>query len=542
MKSTSFKKEYLLVFFSIVAITLLYAGYTDHRWEDWYITYRASKNLATGHGLTFTVGEHVYSYTSIIGTVLPSFLNFITGNASDEYVIWLFRIVNAVFLGFTGVMLLKIAESKGFTLIAKILLIVLFATNILIIDFSINGMETAFMMFFVTSLLSVLLIPNIPSTLKLGFILTGLVYTRPDAFIYAGTLLLGFFIFQPLINDAVKNRFDFFKFFLKPICIAIIAYLPWLIWAWSYYGSPIPNTITAKGALQHHSIHSMLIDLYNYPFNEVYLNDSISRMFFLPPYIKFGGFHTETMILVFPGLLSMFYFFSRYGKKEVRAISLGIFFQGFYLETISGQGPMPWYVPNVGISVILVLCILFNYLSRSGFFTKRVLAIQGIAALAIVLNLFIFCRGAYELKTQQQVIEIGNRKVIGLWLKDHAQKGDKVFLECLGYIGFYSNLKMYDFPGMSSPEVVNARKETKQNRFGPVINKLKPTWVILRPHEINDVGKTNPGVLDSFYKQVQVFDVTDKVPPHLKGREYLMFDTKFILFHIKDNTDTVKTL
>lgn len=236
MKITPVKKQYILVFISIVSIALLYAGYTDHRWEDWYITYRASKNLATGHGLTFTVGEHVYSYTSVIGTLVPSFLNLITGNTSDELVIWLFRVVNVIFLGFTGILLLRIAESKGFSLVAKILLIVLFATNILIIDFSINGMETAFMMFFITSLLSVLLIPEVPSTLKLGFIFTGLVYTRPDAFIYAGTLLLGFFIFQPVINDAIKNRFDFVKFFLKPICIAIVAYLPWLIWAWSYYG------------------------------------------------------------------------------------------------------------------------------------------------------------------------------------------------------------------------------------------------------------------------------------------------------------------
>jgi len=542
MGIASINKKYILIFLSIVAITMLYAGYTDHRWEDWYITYRASKNLATGHGLTFTVGERVYSYTSIIGTILPSFLNFITGNTSDETVIWLFRIVNAIFLGMTGVLLLKIAESKGFSLIAKILLIVLFATNILLIDFSINGMETAFMMFFLTMLLSVLLIPKPQSILKLGFIFTALIYTRPDAFIYAGVLLLGFFIFQPTINDAVKNRFDFVKLFILPLGIAIVAYLPWLIWAWSYYGSPIPNTITAKGALQHHTIHSMLIDMYNYPFNEVYLNDSISRMFFLPPYIKFGGFHTETMILVFPGLLAMFYFFSKYGKKEVRAISLGIFFQGFYLETISGQGPMPWYVPNVGISVILVLCILFNYLSKSGYFTNRTFAIQGIAAVAIALNLFIFCRGAYELKEQQKIIEIGNRKVIGLWLKDHAQKGDKVFLECLGYIGFYSNLKMYDFPGMSSPEVVNARKAVKMNRFGPVIDRLKPTWVLLRPNEILDIAETNPNMIDSFYQPIKVFDVTDKVPQHMKGREYLMFDTKFTLFHIKDSVQTPKAL
>src|ERR1700712_3330783 len=98
MGNTSFDKKYLLVFFSIVAITLLYAGYTDHRWEDWYITYRASKNLATGHGLTFTVGERVYSYTSPLGVLLPAAASLLTGNSSDAAALWIFRVFGAVAL------------------------------------------------------------------------------------------------------------------------------------------------------------------------------------------------------------------------------------------------------------------------------------------------------------------------------------------------------------------------------------------------------------------------------------------------------------
>jgi hypothetical protein len=34
------KKQNLVIFLAIAA----FAWYTDHRWEDWYITYRASKN------------------------------------------------------------------------------------------------------------------------------------------------------------------------------------------------------------------------------------------------------------------------------------------------------------------------------------------------------------------------------------------------------------------------------------------------------------------------------------------------------------------
>ena len=92
--------------------------------------------------------------------------------------------------------------------------------------------------------------------------------------------------------------------------------------------------------------------------------------------------------------------------------------------------------------------------------------------------------GAYQLKLQQNIIENGNRKEIGLWLKDHATPNDTVFLEPLGYIGFYSQLKMLDFPGLSSQEVLSARKKLQTDRYAKLINELRPNWLVLRPREV----------------------------------------------------------
>ncbi len=67
---------------------------------------------------------------------------------------------------------------------------------------------------------------------------------------------------------------------------------------------------------------------------------------------------------------------------------------------------------------------------------------------------------AYQLKWQQQLIERNNREAIGLWLKENSESPkDTVFLEPLGCIGFYSNLKMLVFPGLSSPEMIAARRK-----------------------------------------------------------------------------------
>ncbi len=61
-----------IVFGLVFALALSWAVYSQQAWEDYYITYRASKNLAEGHGLTFTPGERVHSFTSPLGVLLPA--------------------------------------------------------------------------------------------------------------------------------------------------------------------------------------------------------------------------------------------------------------------------------------------------------------------------------------------------------------------------------------------------------------------------------------------------------------------------------------
>ncbi len=129
-------------------IALSFAIYTQHAWEDWYITYRCSKNLCLGNGLVYQIGQRVHAFTSPIGTLLPTILSIITLNSSDELVLWLFRIIGCFLLGLSAILLFRAAQKYSFYLFTTIFLISMFGTNIKIIDFSINGMETAFMIFF----------------------------------------------------------------------------------------------------------------------------------------------------------------------------------------------------------------------------------------------------------------------------------------------------------------------------------------------------------------------------------------------------------
>ena len=55
---------------------------------------------------------------------------------------------------------------------------------------------------------------------------------------------------------------------------------------------------------------------------------------------------------------------------------------------------------------------------------------------------------------------------------------------------------------------------------------------MLRPYEIAAIAQTHPDLLDEQYVRAHEFDVQDRIA-HLSiyGREYLDFDSVYIVFH-----------
>jgi hypothetical protein len=154
-----------------------------------------------------------------------------------------------------------------------------------------------------------------------------------------------------------------------------------------------------------------------------------------------------------------------------------------------------------------------------------------IALLGVALVLFLCV--AWQLRIQQREIEDGTRKQIGLWLREHAASpADTVFLEPLGYIGYFSQLKIYDTPGLCSPEVVAAEKKVGTTSLAKVIPELQPDWLVLRPSEADPIRQAAPTLLTEDFSEVKVFDASDRVAAYcfLPGRGYLLFDQTFIVF------------
>jgi hypothetical protein len=550
--SSSERKARRLIFAGVFAIALAFAVFTQHAWEDYYITYRASKNLATGHGLVYTAGERVHSFTSPLNVLLPAALSFLTGNTSDELVLWLFRVVSSALLAGAAVLLFDSARKNSLSDLATAVLIGMFALDAKIVDFSINGQEIAFMMFFLALALHALTVRSGWAVLKLGLAGAGLMWSRPDGFVYLGAVAAGFLLFNAG-RPIGQSRLGLLKIFLCAGALTTVIYLPWLLWAWHYYGSPVPHTLIAKALARHLSPqppHALFLRVLASPIRMLRTSAGST---FLPAYaLVFGGWHW-TVALYGKALacLCVFYWCLPFARSQARAVSFALMLGHFYLS-FAASFPFPWYVPNCTILGVFVLAhiaqqaldfaLALRDKDERNF--RRLLACVRLGSAAVLSAAFLlFLCVAWQLRIQQREIEEGTRKQIGLWLRQHAASpADTVFLEPLGYIGFFSQLKMLDTPGLCAREVVAAEKKLQTTSLAKVIPELQPDWLVLRPAEADPIRQATPGLLTEAYSAVKVFDASDRVASYrwLPGRGYLLFDQKFIVFR-RNNQSSAKT-
>ena len=535
-----------VVFGIVLAISLSFALYTNHAWEDFYITYRSSKNLATGNGLVFTPGERVHAFTSPLNVLIPAGLSYATGNQSDDLVLWLYRIITATAQAGAAVLLYKIAKAQSMKTLAIFVLVGLFATNAKIVDYSINGQEVGLMMFFIALALHSLLAPVRGSAVRLGLAWAGLMWTRPDGWVYAGAIAGAFFLFNVgLPGD--RSRMKLLKTFCGAGLLAAVLYLPWVIWAWSYYGSPIPNTMIAKGldepidplSLAQHTIPVLL--------QSVYIGKVPLRLF-TPVYYHFGGWNSAVIFFCgVPAWLALWYWILPFGKRETRALSFAFLLGNWYICAVA-PFPCDWYFPSVAILAVCVVAqiaqqgfevldLLKKGLTSDRTFRQVLWTYRGLVVALPIFTALVLVASAWEFRIQQRVIEDGHRKQVGLWLRANAKSPkDTVFLEPLGYIGYFSQLKMLDYPGLSSPEVVAVRRQHARSTFADIIVALQPDWLVLRSFEADNIARGDPRKPLDKYKVAKVFDVSKQLEAYssIPGRAYLEFDQEFVVFKKKE--------
>lgn len=525
-----------LVLALAVLTPLAFACYTEHAWEDYFITLRSSRNLVEGHGLVFNPGERVHTFTSPLGVLLPALCTWIAGADHEVGALWLFRLINAALLGASAWLLWRRADALRLGALGRVVLFGLIFADAKLIDFSINGMETAVLVFFLLLLWSELESPHGPRALGIALGTAGLMWTRPDAFVLGAALIIPRVLIRTKESEHGTVRPPVpWAALLRGLALGAVLYLPWFVWAWWYYGTPVPHTIIAKGA---YTAAPQWGNLALLPLRTLAGQSALADLF-LPTYASFGGWPVflYKIAQVLAGIAAFAWVVPRFSAATRRA-SLAVFIGMFYLESII---LFPWYVPPWTVLAAIALAGTFDSL-HAGVLAlgqkSAALALRAVALAVVVVQLSVLAANAWQMRIEQRYVETGVRRVIGEWLRQHASKGDTVFLEPLGYIGYFSQLKTYDFPGLSSPEVVAAIRSGAR-RYADVIGRLKPTWVVLRPHELARPEFASTRVLEN-YDRVEARSALASLDTFqfLPGRPWVEGESQFIVFRRKAGAPT----
>lgn len=504
-----------------------FVAYTGQVWEDFFITFKFSQNLAEGNGLTYDGETRVHGFTSVINTLVPSLFYKLGGLESWRIGLAGYQVVAALF--FTGAIafLFQSLLGRGHTEIAPLTIFgALVLLEIKIVAFAYNGQEAAFMLGFF-ALAWVAAFQGVSrSWLLAGLAWAGLMYTRPDSPVYIAILGLLSLCFPA----APASRKTEAVGLLKAGSLCAVAYLPWFVFVWIYYGTPIPHTITAKAGattVDFASFLSALASTGYRAFSPIYFNPAD-----WPAWV--------TLLSVVISAVTASYLFWPVRDRPGKMVSLAFICLVPYLAFLDvSRAQFPWYFPPLTFAGYFVFSrALWGGIAR----LKLNPVLKALSACtALALPAYLFAMATYQVKFQQEYSE-RVRTDVGLWLNEHAEPDESIYLECLGYIGFFSQGKMLDWPGMASPEVVQAGKAVDFD-FYRTMEVLEPHWVVLRKHEFDyafqntALARTHdPRLLISRRVEIlshqppAIFAVNGQIP----GIGYLLMDAAFVILETKE--------
>jgi len=500
-----------------VAIPLCFTWSTHLIWEDYFITYRYSENLARGLGLVYSPGERVQGFTSPLNALIPALFAWISGAKSVLFPLWAYRIASLAGLAFGLVAITSLFTARaGPTRAAHwtgALFPLLAVLEIKTTAFTMSGQEAGLVLAFLAPAFALACLGWTAHAWLGGLLWAGLMYSRPDACIYIAALGLVAWSFAP------GSRRSCFLALLKSAALCAALYLPWFLFTWCYYGSPVPHTIVAKYGIGTQVIPifrflgPVVVALQHAPKTLCYVFAPIYDPLSLDPgswpiWIHDAGFALAALAILYWLVPSR----DRVGRMASLAAFLIFAYQDYVSEVAQFA---PWYYPPLAFMSALAVVGAVSALAQR---LRPAWCAHASAALALAALFgffgYIFCASLAPLRTKQQVIDWGNRRAVGLWLKDNVKPGEAVYLEPLGYIGYFSQAKMLDWPGLVSPEVVAARRKLQsplEYTWQPVAEALRPAWIVARSEEAG-LMRQSP-YLSQNYELRKVFDVRDRIKP-----------------------------
>jgi hypothetical protein len=493
-----FRPSLLVLILVAMGLRVFYFAYTHRTWEDALITVQHSEDFVRGIGLTHPVppGEGpLHGFTSPLSVLLP----LIGDLMHPGFGVTFLKLLSVIAGGAAVWLAAEIGLGIGLPPLVALIPAVFIATEHHQILWGMAGMETQVV---TLCYLFVLYSLQRDNQWMKGFS-TGLaMLARPDA---------AFLVLIVLVVEAIRIYHNGRKQEFIPVLAGlVIFYAPWLIFTTVYYGSPIPNTVIAKG-LGYSSDpwpHTAALVWQRLALLPMKVFGSLGPVYggngtgFAPIRDHHQLLAYTMLLLVLVGAVVAV------RRRHVQAMALFayVLIYGAYLM-FAVVYIFGWYcVPIVAGAVIGAFYGLWAILSRIQSQPMR----QGLVAFCGVAYILLLAAGLPSTmrsdKYIQKDIDSGVRKQIGIYLGQVSLPTDTIASESLGYIGYYSGRLIYDYPGLCSRRVVQyLRDYPSERKLARMMYHLQPTYLVLRPYELMPDGKTPLPWLAQDYELIKVF-------------------------------------
>ncbi|GEM_PF-735983 len=490
--ASSYRRFIIVVAIGVLLIVLHIAfHWTSAIQEDAYITLRCAVNLANTGVYGFNPGERVSAATSHAYV----FLAATAYHLARKWFIPTLAITNSCLLILAAYLLASVLFLDYWR---KIFLWTLVCSSPLALGIAYSGMEYCLLLLVISVIVHGMFQQWTGPHAYVAMML--LPWVRPDAIAFGGILLCCL---------AVRLR-------RVPLAMGfslLVGLVSWLSFNYLYFGSPVTQSMIAKGLISH-GLGTLPLFVQNlerifFAFrSDVYggIGGSYAGIFtpintrYLEPYGVFFFFLT----------ISIFIYYLLLNRHNTGRLLLLSTFIGMALVPpvayALGGVVWPWYLwPSSFFGFFVVAAALVDLVSSEGTQWRRA-SIIAISALFLVSAVGEWCL-AYRHGARESY-----RKQIGKYLKNKAEASDTLLLEPAGHIPFFAGIRAYDEVGSTSPQIADYIREYGKEWWILFVEEARPTYLLERSHIVEyktlqgyELSPIEKEWFDDNYELVHVF-------------------------------------
>jgi hypothetical protein len=450
------KQQTILIFAAAIAVRAAFNWLTGYTFDDAYITFRYAANLIDGHGLVYNLSESVLGTTTPLFTMLLAALGLVgipIGAAALA--------ISLLACGLTAVVIYRFALRLDFGQWA-FLPVIIYVIFPRLLPTDTGGMETALFTFLVTVAFYCRHCKMAPEAIVAASLAT---LTRPE-----GLMVLALLFAEAMIRDR--------RHLLGRLVLATMIILPWVLFAWWYFGSPIPHSMTAKMAL----------------YGQVWARPLLDKIIFVM------GWHSPLgWLLALAAVVGLW----QPGVRSDRRMWLEAIWILATFTALASSSTLifRWYMaPVYPIYIMLASMALLWVIRRwpeAGRMFERGRVV--ILALVVIALLAVNFRTVRYYQAEASELDTIHQGIVD-YLENHAAPGDLLATEDIGYVGYYSGMRILDRAGLVSPEVVAYNRTG--DFYGPIA-EIRPRWLVISPKDPTATFLDSADFVANYYQVAQ---------------------------------------